>query len=42
VLTETPSLYERLTARKNLTFFGRFTAFLMQTYHNVLTGSSRS
>ena len=24
VLTETPSLYERLTARKNLTFFSRF------------------
>ena len=24
VLTETPSLYERLTARKNLSFFGRF------------------
>jgi ABC-2 type transport system ATP-binding protein len=24
VLTETPSLYERLTAKKNLSFFGRF------------------
>jgi ABC-2 type transport system ATP-binding protein len=24
VLTETPSLYERFTAKKNLTFFGRF------------------
>lgn len=24
MLTETPSLYERLTVRKNLTFFGRF------------------
>ena len=28
VLTETPALYERLTARQNLTFFGRWQAWI--------------
>jgi ABC-2 type transport system ATP-binding protein len=41
VLTETPSLYERLSARKNLSFFGRFygipDADLSQRVDNILS-----
>jgi len=40
VLTETPSLYERFTAKKNLTFFGRFygipDAELTSRVHQIL------